>query len=203
MKPLALFTLFLAAPALAQNSDPARLTHPIVESLSELTLPDELRPLAMAFATAEDPAFFERSPSVSVITMELARMHKPSRESTKTIRIGLGVVLGQSLSHDQILMAYMQDIHLGRGCYGIDAASIALFDKAPETLGIRDRAILASLPRSPQAIHRPDRWLKRTNSVLTEMQKTGLISTQDAQTAALKAVSELPEGKSCSDNTDK
>jgi membrane peptidoglycan carboxypeptidase len=53
------------------------------------------------------------------------------------------------VSKDQILQDYLNTIYLGRGAYGIQAASQAYFGKNVQNLTVSEAAVLAGLIRSP------------------------------------------------------
>jgi membrane peptidoglycan carboxypeptidase len=85
-------------------------------------------------------------------------------------------------SKDQILQDYLNTIYLGRGAYGIQAASQAYFGKNVQNLTVSEAAVLAGLIRSPSGLDpatdlaaAQTRW----NLVLNGMVEQGWLSPAD------------------------
>jgi len=152
----------------------------------------------LAFVAAEDRYFLEKSRSFSTITRGAAtaiRFKFPAEPS----RVIMTLLVGQTLTHDEIMNTYAQSIFLGLGCFGVRNASKAYFGKPVEALSVEDLAFLAGLTKSPASFHpirRYDRALKRRNFILAEMARMNLISDQQQLTAAATAlVVRSPLGK--------
>ena len=62
------------------------------------------------------------------------------------------MTLSQEYSKDQVLEDYLNSIYLGRGAYGIQAASQAYFNKPVEQLTVADGALLAALIQRPSTL---------------------------------------------------
>ena len=80
---------------------------------------------------------------------------------------------------EQILEAFLNQIHFGHGWYGIEAASRHYFGKSASELSIVEAASLAALPKGPaiyDPIRHPDRNRERRNIVLSLMAEQGYIS---------------------------
>jgi penicillin-binding protein 1A len=111
----------------------------------------------------------------STITQQLARsmfLNKEKRLSRKIKEILLAVKLESSLSKDEILELYLNQVYFGRGAYGIEAASQTYFGKSVEKLDLQESATLAGLPQAPSAyspFNYPERAVKRRNHVLKRM----------------------------------
>ena len=89
-------------------------------------------------------------------------------------------------SKKQILEAYLNQIELGHGWYGIDAAARHYFGVDAAHLSLSQAATLAALPRSPpyyDPIRHPDRATARRNLVLRLMSDQGLIAPDVADRA--------------------
>ena len=89
---------------------------------------------------------------------------------------------------DQIFALYANQIYLGHGTYGFEAGSEYYFSKHVKDLNLPEAALLAALPKGPEAyspIRNPEKALKRRNLVLSEMLHDGKISAGDAQKAEL------------------
>ena len=55
----------------------------------------------------------------------------------------------QKLSKDDILFLYLNQIYLGHGAYGVQAAAENYFGKNVEQLSLAECAMLAGLPQAP------------------------------------------------------
>jgi penicillin-binding protein 2D len=89
-------------------------------------------------------------------------------------------------SKKQILEAYLNQIELGHGWYGIDAAARHYFGVDAAHLSLSQSATLAALPRSPpyyDPIRHPDRAKSRRDLVLRLMADQGLIPREEADRA--------------------
>ena len=73
---------------------------------------------------------------------------------------------------DQIFELYANQIYLGHGTYGFEAASEYYFSKHVRDLTLPEAALLAALPKGAEyysPINYPERALRRRNLVLSEM----------------------------------
>jgi penicillin-binding protein 1A len=92
---------------------------------------------------------------------------------------------------DQILEAYLNQIHFGHGWYGVEAASRHYFGKPAARLSLAEAATLASLPKGPalyDPIRHPERARERRNLVLDLMVDQQMISAAEAATAKSQPV---------------
>src|SRR6202011_846272 len=55
----------------------------------------------------------------------------------------------KTLSKDQILELYLNEIYLGLGAYGVASASETYFNKPLDQLTVAETAFLAALPKAP------------------------------------------------------
>jgi len=86
----------------------------------------------------------------------------------------------------QIVTLYANQIDLGHGVYGFEAASQFYFSKPAKQLTLDQAALLAGLPKSPtyySPIAHPDHALKRRNLVINSMLEDGQITAQQATLA--------------------
>lgn len=91
-----------------------------------------------------------------------------------------------NLKKEDILWIYLNDVYLGQGAYGIQAASQAYFRKNIDKLSIAQMALLAGLPQAPSRyspIHNPKLALSRQNYVLTRMKESGFINQKEFENA--------------------
>ncbi|MGQ0845208.1 MAG: transglycosylase domain-containing protein [Sporichthyaceae bacterium] len=95
----------------------------------------------------------------------------------------LSIKLDKEQSKDQILENYLNTIYLGRGAYGVQAASKAYFNVDVGRLTIPQGAVLASILRSPANYDPSDpddleRLKGRWGYVLDSMVETGTLSAE-------------------------
>ncbi|WP_275576095.1 penicillin-binding protein 1A [Aquitalea magnusonii] len=127
----------------------------------------------------------------STITMQVAKNFFLSSEKTFTRKFNealLAFKIEHTLSKDQILELYFNQIYLGQRAYGFSAAAQAYFGKPITDLSVAEMAMLAGLPKAPSAynpIVNPDRARLRQQYVLRRMRELNFI-TQDQYDAAVK-----------------
>ncbi len=143
-----------------------------------------------------------KSQGASTITMQVARNVYLSSEKTYTRKIYeilLTFKLEHTLTKDQILEVYMNQIFLGNRAYGFAAASEAYFGKPLQNVTVAEAAMLAGLPKAPSAynpINNPKRAKSRQLYIIERMLENGFISVDQADTAKR----EVLKVKSNSDN---
>lgn len=135
----------------------------------------------------ENVAGKEVSQGGSTITMQLARNLFLSREKTyyrKLIEILISLQIERQLSKDEILELYLNQIPLGSGAYGVEAASQMYFGKPVSKLTLNESALLAGLPQAP-SLYSPFVDIKaakdRRNLVLKRMRELRMISKEEAK----------------------
>jgi penicillin-binding protein 1A len=181
----------------------------------ELDYEEYPRQLVEAFLAAEDKTFFQhggidypgilravftnlssdgRPVGASTITQQVAKNLLLSNELSYTRKIKeafLAQRIEDTLSKEQILELYLNQIFLGRNAYGVQSAARAYFDKDVDELTLPEMAYLAILPKGPNNYNRPhqvERATERRNWVLAEMQRNGFITEAErieAQAAPL------------------
>ncbi len=125
----------------------------------------------------------------STLTMQLARnlFLSPDRSFHRKIQEALlAVQIERRFTKPQIFTLYANQIYLGHGVYGFEAASQFYFSKPAKRLTLEEAALLAGLPKSPafySPITHPDRALKRRNLVINSMLEDGLVTAQQAAVA--------------------
>src|SRR5688500_9589464 len=123
-----------------------------------------------------------RRQGASTITMQVARNFFLSSEKTLTRKLYealLAFKIEHSLSKEQILELYVNQIYLGQRAYGFGAASQIYFGKALDKLTLAETAMLAGLPKAPSSynpIVNPQRARQRQQYVLRRMNELGQIS---------------------------
>jgi len=118
----------------------------------------------------------------STITMQVARNFFLTKERTLTRKFNemlLAFKIEASLTKDEILQLYVNQIYLGQRAYGFAAASQIYFGKPLEKLTLAEYAMLAGLPKAPSAynpIANPKRAQLRQQYVLRRMRELGMIA---------------------------
>jgi penicillin-binding protein 1A len=128
------------------------------------------------------------------ITMQVARNFFLTREKTITRKLRevlLAWKIEGSLSKDEILQLYVNQIFLGQRAYGFAAAAQIYFGKALKDVTPAEAAMLAGLPKAPSAynpISNPKRAKTRQLYVLRRMHDLKYITDdeyREAQAAPL------------------
>jgi penicillin-binding protein 1A len=135
----------------------------------------------------------------STITQQYVKNVYLTQERTLTRKIreaALAVKVERELPKQEILTRYLNTIYLGRGAYGVEAASRAYFGKDVGALTLPEAAYMAGLIRAPETA---DAQLpatstragsnratatQRRNSVLRSMVETGAITQADYDVAS-------------------
>jgi penicillin-binding protein 1A len=125
----------------------------------------------------------------STITQQLARnMFLTLRKTVerKIKEVILALQIERAYTKQEILEMYLNQIYFGNGAYGVESASRAYFGKHVQDLNLAECAMLAGLPRSPNTYNpyrNLERAVRRRNLVLTQMQRLGFISAEEAEQA--------------------
>ena len=125
----------------------------------------------------------------STITMQVARNFFLTREKTISRKINeilLSYKIEQTLTKDQILELYMNQIYLGERAYGFATAAQTYFGKPIQDLTVAEAAMLAGLPKAPSAnnpIANPKRAKQRQQYILRRMRDLGYITPAQYQQA--------------------
>jgi len=131
----------------------------------------------------------ERAQGASTLTMQLARnlFLSPDRSYHRKIQEALlAIQIERRFTKEQIFMLYANQIYLGHGVYGFEAASEYYFSKPAKQLTLDEAALIAGLPKSPvyySPINHPDRALHRRNLVINSMLEDGKITALQATDA--------------------
>jgi penicillin-binding protein 1A len=165
-----------------------------------------------AFITTEDKRFYEHhgidwyrvfgaiknnifkfrvAEGFSTITMQLARNLWPEdisgRDKTLSRKLREAHVAQEieaKYSKDKILELYLNQIALGNGAFGVEAASQRYFGKSVRDLNVAEAATLAAIPKAPSRYNprrNPNLSVQRRNTVLNLLRDNGLLSAADAE----------------------
>ncbi|MDI6854326.1 MAG: PBP1A family penicillin-binding protein [Deltaproteobacteria bacterium] len=168
------------------------------------------RHLILAFVAAEDARFFEH-PGVDVfgiirafvrnleageivqggstITQQVVKRILLNAEKSFARKVKEAVLayrIDKYLTKEEILEIYLNNIFLGHGAYGVEAAAQEFFGKHVEELNLAESALLAGIPKAPSRyspIANPRYATDRQAYVLRRMAEEGFISRDEAQRA--------------------
>lgn len=125
----------------------------------------------------------------STLTQQLARILFLSNERTITRKIKeleVSARIEKTISKDQILEMYLNNVYLGAGAYGVSAAAKIYFNKKLNQLTLPELALIAGLPQAP-SVYNPynskDLAVQRRNQVLKRMLTMKYISKEDYEKA--------------------
>lgn len=174
------------------------------------------RHVVQAFVAAEDEGFFEHKgidylgivraminnlrhgrvvQGGSTITQQVAKalLLTPEKSIRRKVREAvLAVRMEENLTKEEILNLYLNQIYLGHGAYGIEAAAKVYFGVGADKLTLAQSALLAGLPQAPSAYdpyRRPEEALKRRGYVLEQMADNGFITSEKAREVAAEPLS--------------
>jgi penicillin-binding protein 1A len=177
-----------------------------VVPLSQIPLP-----MRQAFVATEDKRFYAHhgidywrilgafkanivslgySQGFSTITMQLARNIFPdeiSRQKQLTRKLKearVALEIERNFPKDTILQLYLNQIDLGAGAHGVEAAAQIYFGKSARDLNVAESATLAAIPKAPTSYNprlHPDRSVRRRNLVLTLMRDQGFLTPEETE----------------------
>jgi penicillin-binding protein 1A len=111
----------------------------------------------------------------------------PERSYERKIKEALlAYQIDRAFSKDDILYLYLNQIYLGHGAYGVEAAAQNYFDKSVAELNLAESALLAGLPQAPSRyspFYYMDRAKQRQIYVLNRMVDEGHITQIEASEA--------------------
>src|SRR5271169_3033400 len=125
----------------------------------------------------------------STLTMQLARnlFLSPDRSFYRKVQEALlAIQIERRFTKPQIFTLYANQIFLGHGAYGYEAASEYYFSKPAKKLNLEEAALLAGLPKAPglySPVNHPDKAIRRRNLVINAMLEDGKITHQQANDA--------------------
>lgn len=125
----------------------------------------------------------------STLTQQLAKMLFLRPEKTmerKILEAMLAVQLERRYTKEELFLFYCNQVYLGHGVYGVQAASNYYFGKSARDLTISESALLAALPKAPQDFSpylHADKSLQRRDHVLNRMLEEKFITKKDYQDA--------------------
>ncbi|MDD4952480.1 MAG: transglycosylase domain-containing protein, partial [Desulfovibrionaceae bacterium] len=177
---------------------------------------DEMSPyLPKAFLAAEDSGFYQhegvdltaifraalvnlRSGSIrqggSTITQQIIKRLLLSSEKSYQRKLKEAILayrLENYLTKEEILTIYLNQIYLGAGAYGVEAAARSYFGKHVADLNLAECALLAGLPQAPSHYNpyqHPRAAKARQKYVLEQMLGIGWISREEYEAALARDI---------------
>ena len=136
----------------------------------------------------------------STITQQLAKNLFFSFEQSwhrKFKELLVALQIESSFTKEQILEAYVNQIHFGAGAQGVEKAAQTFFGKSASDLNLAESALLAGLPKSPTR-YNPYRHFdlakSRQRIVLQRMVVVNAISAREAESASQEKLTLRPRG---------
>ena len=166
------------------------------------------KPLIQAFLAAEDAEFFQHRgidykgitramlknliagkivQGGSTITQQVTKTFflTPKRSFLRKLKeVAYAFGLERDLTKEEILTLYLNNIYLGNGAYGIEAASESYFNKRVEQLNLSETTLLAGLAKAPSRyspVSNLTRARERQNYVLSRMVELGFIPQEQKE----------------------
>jgi len=179
---------------------------------NRIPIPYERMPkqLVNAFVAAEDADFFHHKgidykgilratvrnllagrivQGGSTITQQVTKTFflTPKRSLMRKLKeVAYAFGLESTLTKQEILSLYLNNIYLGNGAYGVEAAAESYFNKKTEQLNLAEIALLAGLVKAPSR-YSPMNNLKRAKErqayVLTRMADLGYVTAEQKERA--------------------
>jgi penicillin-binding protein 1A len=149
-------------------------------------------PVRLVGAAVQNVMRNRRAQGASTLTQQLARDLFLSREKTFTRKLKemmYALQIERVYTKEQIMTLYCNQIFLGGGAYGFEAAANYFFSKHINELNLDQYALLAALPKGPQQfspIHRARAAKDRRNLVLQSMADVGYIDQEVADAEKAK-----------------
>ena len=168
------------------------------------------RSLVLAFVAAEDAEFFQHKgvdyrgiaramfknmiagrivQGGSTITQQVTKTFflTPRRSMLRKLKeVAYAFGLERTLTKEEILSLYLNNIYLGNGAYGVASAAESYFNKRTEQLNLAEIAMMAGLVKAPSR-YSPVNNLKRAKErqayVLSRMADVGFITQQQKEQA--------------------
>lgn len=127
----------------------------------------------------------------STITQQLSKVLLTTGERSyyrKMKEAFIAVMMEVFYTKDEIMSLYLNQIFLGQGTYGVEAAAQLYFDKHVWELNLAECALMATLPSAPNQfspIRHTKRSMQRHKIVLAKMVEMGYVTVKQAERAYL------------------
>lgn len=121
----------------------------------------------------------------STLTQQLAKQLFLTPEKSYRRKINemfLAIEIEKNLTKDQIFEMYANQVYLGHGAYGVEAAARVYFGKNAKDLTPPEASVIAAIIRRPEfysPINKPENALRRRNHVLRRLLAEKYLSEAD------------------------
>ena len=125
----------------------------------------------------------------STLTQQLARnlfLTRDKKLRRKVQEAMLAVEIERRYTKEEIFRLYANQVYMGHGRYGVEAAARYYFDKSIADVNLPEAALLAGIIQRPEGLspfRRPERAIRRRSLVLARMRDEGYIDAGTAQQA--------------------
>jgi penicillin-binding protein 1A len=154
--------------------------------------------IAIARAVVKDVLSAEFAQGASTITQQTVKSLFLTPEKTvarKLKELVLAYRIEKKLSKEEILYLYLNQIYLGDGAYGVEAAAQTYFSRGVSTLSVAEGALLAGLAQAPTR-YSPRRHIDKARArqryVLRRMSEVGFLDKNAAESAYKARLSLAP-----------
>jgi len=152
----------------------------------------------IARAALSDLRRLELVEGASTLTMQLARTTFLTPGKTikrKLLELMIALEIERSYSKDEIITFYCNQVYMGHGRYGIEAASRYYLDKPARALTLAEATLLVGLIQRPESLsprRHPTRSLKRREHVLRRMVDREYLTQAQAEAAGREPLALAP-----------
>jgi penicillin-binding protein 1A len=146
-------------------------------------------PIGIGRALLKDLLAMRKAQGASTITQQLARglFLKPDKTFKRKIREAvLAMQIEKTYTKEEIFTFYANQVYMGHGHYGLEAASRFYFNRRARDLTLPQAALLAGIIQRPEDIsplRNPQRALNRRNYVLKRMREEGALGAAEHEAA--------------------
>ncbi|HZN02385.1 MAG TPA: transglycosylase domain-containing protein, partial [Candidatus Polarisedimenticolia bacterium] len=151
-------------------------------------------PWGIARAIVKDIIHMRKAQGGSTLTQQLARslFLKPEKTWGRKIQeMVLALQIEETFTKGEILTFYVNQVYMGHGRYGVEAAARFYFGKPGKELTLPEAALLAGLVQRPEAyspVRAPERATARRNHVLRRMVEEKKLEREAADAASKEPV---------------
>jgi penicillin-binding protein 1A len=131
----------------------------------------------------------------STITQQIAKnlFVGPTKSVTRKIREAIMAFrIETRIEKNKILEIYLNQLYLGKGCYGVAEACNYYFDKPLAEIEPHEAAFLAAIPSAPSIyvnMRNSEKLLAKRNSIIYQMYNFGYISKEQLKLSLSKPIS--------------
>jgi penicillin-binding protein 1A len=128
----------------------------------------------------------------NVFTRELPRSSKLRRKFCEVMLAGR---IDRAYSKQEILRLYLNQVYMGAGLYGVEAAAQSYFGKPVARVSLPEAALLIGLVKNPEGYNprrNSLRAIRRRNVVLGVMAREGVVTASQAEAAQSQSLALAP-----------